>query len=310
MLQSTQLNNRLTCGDIVPKFQKNFPKDAIKYFDPAYDEEFKSKHPIKYTLLVIIGITALLLPMFVFILLMIFVLPKVNSGWLVLVYIGCFIIGIGLFNIVAAFINQYLGHLVTFGCLILGGALIAISCVILYVPDIYSLFDEEIVSFYFISLMFLCIPPIFYIMFRYAMSSYLDRQKIRRSKINRLMKGKRNYWWYEAIHEEYGLGFIYYLNKFVTIAYPIGAILSITLNFIRAVCPVTGVINSLVCVAIAVMLVFEMMESNRESYSKPFILLRITENKRLDSSIFQLFTPAFMLAIAYCYVKLVYELII
>ena len=47
-------------------------------------------------------------------------------------YVGTFIVGIGLFNIVAAWIHQYLGHLLTAVCLLGGTALTLFSMYLLY----------------------------------------------------------------------------------------------------------------------------------------------------------------------------------
>ena len=47
--------------------------------------------------------------------------------WGVLGIIGAFIVGIGLFNLVAIMIRQYLGHLVTILSFLIGGLLMAIS---------------------------------------------------------------------------------------------------------------------------------------------------------------------------------------
>ena len=43
-------------------------------------------------------------------------------GWL-----GAFLIGIGLFNFVAIILKQYLGHLLSILCFLIGGGLVALS---------------------------------------------------------------------------------------------------------------------------------------------------------------------------------------
>jgi len=79
-----------------------------------------------------IGGTALLLPMLVLIAITQFVIPAPNSPWLMLGCLGSFVLGVGLFNIVAAWLHQYLGHAVTVSCLLTGAAMVAVSCLILY----------------------------------------------------------------------------------------------------------------------------------------------------------------------------------
>ena len=103
------------------------PKGSSAYFSAASDYEFKEKHPIGYGFLVLLGIVALLLPVVLY---LIFVIPyDINSAWIMLGWVGAFIVGIGLFNFVAIIIKQYLGHLVSILSFIIGSLLIGISLV-------------------------------------------------------------------------------------------------------------------------------------------------------------------------------------
>ena len=212
---------------------------------------------------------------------------------------GCFIVGIGLFNIVAAWIGQYLGHWVTLGCLLLGGALIAISCTIIYTPSIYVLFDEDVTSYYFMSLLFFTLPPIFYIMFRFAINSWLKRKRIGKSSLKKLKQGKRNYWWYEAIHAEYNMGLLYHLNKFLTIFYPVSLSLTIFLGWLPPIAPLISGIYALISLTIAAMSLFSSIQNNLDKYGVPIVILRQGKNKEIDSIIFDITLAAFPLAAAY-----------
>ena len=101
------------------------PKGALQYFSISSDYEFKEAHPIGYGFLVFLGILALLLPVVLY---LIFVFSyNVNSPWIMLGWVGSFVIGIGLFNFVAIIIKQYLGHAVSILSFIIGGILILIS---------------------------------------------------------------------------------------------------------------------------------------------------------------------------------------
>ena len=101
------------------------PKGSSSYFFPASDYEFKDNHPVGYGFLVMLGIAALLLPAILY---MVFVFPIAdNSPWLILGWVGGFVIGIGLFNFVAIIIKQYLGHWVSIISFIIGSILIWIS---------------------------------------------------------------------------------------------------------------------------------------------------------------------------------------
>ena len=103
------------------------PKGSSAYFTAASDYAFKEKHPIGYFFLVMLGIAALLLPVVIY---LIFVLPyDINSPWIMLGWVGGFVIGIGLFNFVAIIIKQYLGHIVSILSFIIGSILIWISLV-------------------------------------------------------------------------------------------------------------------------------------------------------------------------------------
>lgn len=104
---------------ISPRFNAKFPKNAGSFFLRESDNEFKRVHPIAYVILAIFGLIALFGPCIVFALLN-YVFTLEQSAWTLLEYIGAFIIGIGLFNLVAAWLNQYLGHAVTIVCLSLG----------------------------------------------------------------------------------------------------------------------------------------------------------------------------------------------
>ena len=103
------------------------PKGASSYFSVGSDYEFKQKHPIGYVFLVMLGLVALMLPGVLY---LIFVIPlEINSPWLMLGWVGAFVIGIGLFNFVAIIIKQYLGHLVSILSFAIGSILILLSLV-------------------------------------------------------------------------------------------------------------------------------------------------------------------------------------
>ena len=98
------------------------PKNYKDYFYVSSDDEFKSKHPVGYFFLVLLGLTALLLPAIVFC-----VLVGADSGWIMLGFAGGFVFGIGLFNFVAIIIKQYLGHWVSIISFLVGGIMMLAS---------------------------------------------------------------------------------------------------------------------------------------------------------------------------------------
>ena len=102
------------------------PKGSAAFFSMGSDADFKRAHPIGYGFLAALGITALLTPFLAYALYTGIALSAA-SGWLILGWVGAFIIGIGLFNFVALIIKQYLGHWVSILCFLIGGILVAVS---------------------------------------------------------------------------------------------------------------------------------------------------------------------------------------
>ena len=289
----------------MPKFQKGFPDNATSYIDPASDADFKKKHPVKYGVLVFCGIAGLVLPMVILLLITEVFFPAPNSGFLVLGMAGCIIIGIGIFNIVAAWIGQYLGHAVTIGCFFLGIILVAICCIVLYVPDIHALFNEDITDFYFASLLFFALPPIYYALFRSSVNSWLRRKRMSKTMIKRLKKGKRNYWWYEGIHNECDMGLLYYLNKFLTIVYPVSLVMLLAFGWLKEAAPIIGVAYAIISLATAIMSLFSSIQDNKDEFGAPFVLLRFNKRKRLCSIVLDLAEAAFPMLAAYADLVLV-----
>lgn len=115
-----------------PKFQKKSPHNKKDYFSLLSDENFKSIHPIAYKILCCLGIAVFLLPMIIFISFVIFVNPAKESWMMAVGAVGAMALGIGFFNIVAAWLHQYLGHLLTFVSVFFGMILMIISFIYLY----------------------------------------------------------------------------------------------------------------------------------------------------------------------------------
>ena len=99
---------------IFPFFSTQAPKNAFEFFSPKSDKDFKSQHPIGYWILVILGVVAFILPLLILPLLFYIIFDGTQGagGWPLLAIVGCLVMGVGLFNIVAAFIHQYLGRLI------------------------------------------------------------------------------------------------------------------------------------------------------------------------------------------------------
>lgn len=118
--------------EIKPHFTKKAPQNKWEYFSPSADVDFKLLHPMGYKIFCLMGVAALMLPQILYMAYCLFINPAPNEWPQILGVIGTFIMGVGLFNIVAAWIHQYLGHLLTAVCLLGGAALTALSLYLLY----------------------------------------------------------------------------------------------------------------------------------------------------------------------------------
>ena len=101
------------------------PKNFADFFFREADDAYKAAHPVGYFFIVLLGIAALLLPAVLFGLCV-----QTDSGWVGLGYVGGFIFGIGLFNYIAAILEQFLGHLVSVIAFVLGGVMMVVSRVL------------------------------------------------------------------------------------------------------------------------------------------------------------------------------------
>lgn len=118
--------------EVKPRFTKKAPKNKWKYFSASSDEDFKLLHPIGYKVLCAVGITVLMVPMIAYLAYVLYINPAPNEWFILLGQVGAFIVGVGFFNIVAAWIHQYLGHLLTVICIVGGLALTLFSMHLLY----------------------------------------------------------------------------------------------------------------------------------------------------------------------------------
>ncbi len=287
---------------ITPYFSKKAPKNFLEYFSPESDEEFRAEHPIGYGVLVFFGILAFLLLLILYLIYLCLFDNKSAGGWPMLGILGCFVMGVGLFNIVAAFIHQYLGHKLTAICLLGGGAFVALS---IFMTCHTELYDEKVSLFYFLSLTFMLLPAFYYVGFRFEVGNWLKKSKrIKNSEFDKLTEGKRNFWWYEALHEKVNMGFLYYLNKAFTIFFALTFVLTLLTGFIKEMSLILCPMHVILHVLTAFMVMFYLIQNNLALYGKPFVLFA-KKGRRIDSVIKDLIMVLFTLALAYVNVMLV-----
>ena len=283
---------------IYPYFSKKAPKNAFEFFSPESDKDFKAQHPVGYRVLVILGIVALVFPLIIYtVYISKFDENQSTGGWPLLAIFGCLVMGVGLFNMVAAFLHQYLGHKLTLACLLGGGAVVVFSIFMTQNPQFYN---ADVSLFYFVSLFMMLMPAIFYVLFRISVGTWLNRsRKISRSRFKKLTKGKRNYWWYEALHKEENLGAIYFLNKSFTTLFVVLFLLTLFTGYIKEMSLILCPMNVILYVLTAFMVIFYRIQDNLDFHGKPFVLLAKSSNNGIDSVVFDIFMVLFVLAMAY-----------
>ena len=115
-------------GELRPVFYWHPPKDRLAFwFTRQADDEFKAAHPTAHEVLMLIGFMLLLGPAVLFFLAANSTFDINANYWVLLGCAGGFVFGVALFNIVAAWMHQYLGHVVTIVCILLGSAIMAVS---------------------------------------------------------------------------------------------------------------------------------------------------------------------------------------
>ncbi len=289
---------------VYPRFTKSAPKNMWGFFLPNSDDDFKAIHPVKYRWIVAWGLASFFTPMIAFVLFTAINEPP-GFAWMFLGVLGCFVLGIGLFNIPAAFVHQYLGHRVTIGGIGIGLAMILISFPLMYNKTLVGFFDHEMMLFSIVSLLLLLLSLVAYAGFRVSVDSWLRSvKKVNQKHMKVLKKGYKNYWWYEALHEEYGMGAIYHLNKLYTILVVLSVLLTLMLGFFRSTASVICFVNVSVHILDMGIFMFTQIHDSIEKYGRWPVLWRRDENRHVDSVFIDIAHIAFLLQISYFQLEL------
>ena len=241
----------------------------------------------KTKVLIFIGIILLICPILLLILTNHFLLDAPDSAWIVIGYIGSFIIGIGLFNLIMSLNKLSLGIKFTITSLLVGIFLVAISELLVFNSN---LFNQDLVSFYFVSLLFCVGSLISYWIFRGGVNSYLRKSKgLSKTNINKHKKGKKNYWWYEEIHREFDIGKLYYINKIYTIFFLVVLFSNLFFGFFKFASVFICSINVIFYTLNAIIGLFGVIQYTIEEHGKVFVLFAKDSNGKIDSFIFNLF---------------------
>ncbi len=273
---------------VYPRFTKKAPKNALSFFSPSSDEEFKKKHPVGYVLLVMLGILAFLTPLILFIIfpLGIFEEYALSTGWGGLAIVACLMMGVGFFNLVAAIIHQYLGHKLTIICIFGGGALVGISILFTFHPFFASLIPNDVVTLYFVTLLFLIVSAFLYFFFgRSGISMWLKRAR-KCTLSGKMTRGVANFLLYKEAHKQEGMGALYFVNIVFVLAFAIALAMSLLLGMIKifaipilSVCLIVYLLNIF-------FVVFLRLQENIDAYGTPIILIRKNPSTGRYESIF------------------------
>lgn len=115
---------------VKPRFSKYASKNSWKYLLPNADDDFKAVHPTAYKWLRFFGVMAICLPMIVYIVICCFTPHVWDNGFVLIGYAGSIMIGVGLFNVLSAFVHQYMGHKMTIICLGGGSFLVLLAWIL------------------------------------------------------------------------------------------------------------------------------------------------------------------------------------
>jgi hypothetical protein len=168
----------------------------------------------------------------------------------------------------------------------------------------------ESIVYYFLTLIFLLVLAILYGMFRGGVQDWLRvGKKLSKTHINKLKKGKQNYWWYDALHKELNLGVLYPLNKGFTLLYMCTLALAVALAWCKPVSWVFCGLMAVLCLLSTAMSVFARYWGNKELYGKGFVLFAKNPRSRgYDSVIFDFAGILFPIAMSYAYVLMTGDL--
>lgn len=88
-------------------------------------------------------------------------------------------------------------------------------------------------KYYLLSILFICgSSALFFLLFRVELLNNLqEKHHLSNSRVKKLKKGRKNFWWLEAFHREFGFSLLYRGNQIASILYVITAVLYLTLGY-------------------------------------------------------------------------------
>lgn len=192
-----------------------------------------------------------------------YIFSGINSSFIILGVIGSFIIGVALFLLVAsiepkAFGIKFHKKLVLIVGIIggIGGMLVGVSAVMLFIPQVSQHFSEKLVSYYFLIWGELLISVLGYALFRPNIKAFYRKQGLRKEEIHVLQKGMKNYWWYISLDRKCPMGNIRYVNGIFTVGYVITVILHLLGGWWEPILTAVGFMTSILLVLCSTLLMW------------------------------------------------------
>ncbi len=224
-------------------------------------KSFRKEHPFLFALASIGQLILFLLPMAAWVILTTFVYPVPNSALLLVGGAGALLTGAGILALTTRGFGRRFAGFFAVPVLCLGAAVTALIALILYSPEVYRQFDEDMISRYVINLIaiiFLCIS---YGLFRGGVQNFLRNKGLSKSRIKKLKKGGlRCYWWYTDVQEETKMGIAYPLNIVFTVVFFLSVLINIFFGWMREFIPVTGGLMVVSCALAVLMTLFVLIK--------------------------------------------------
>ncbi|MBQ8567400.1 MAG: hypothetical protein IJ445_07455 [Clostridia bacterium] len=132
--------------------------------------------------------------------------------------VGSFILTIGLMLCLATDYSRYAFFKLNVFFVAIGTILMVLFTVFTCYENIGVELNENILAFQLLCFLALFLHSIGYLTSREAVEDYIaKRTHLNENQMDKRKEGFFNYWWYKKLHKEYGIGFIYYVNVFVTL---------------------------------------------------------------------------------------------
>ena len=157
--------------------------------------------------------------------------------------------------------------------------------------------------FYSMQIIFLLYSLLLYANLRSGIYHHLRLRKISKTAIRKNQRGFCNYWLYQDIHKNYGLGFAYELN----IAYLLTWFFHLSVVLLSVVFPVLKLVlficSCILCLIEITAVIFSSVNEYRTEFGCGFVLLAKTkETGKLRSSFVDIFAwvfSAFLIYLSY-----------